>query len=76
MICLSLITNKVVIQGNEGPAATHGEVLDAVGMERRTDDIQRLIQEIVRGLCSGAFPFYWSILHNLPSLPPITLPEE
>ena len=71
MICISLITNKVVIQGNEGPAATHSEVLDAV--KRRTDDIQRLIQEIVRGLYSGADG---SILHNLPSLPPITLPEE
>ena len=69
VICLSLITNKVVIHGHEGPAASHSEVLDAV--KARTGDMQRLIQEIVYVLSTGN-----GILQNLPNLPSITLPKE
>jgi purine-nucleoside phosphorylase len=45
-LCLSLITNKVVMTGDEGqPVATHAEVLEAVG--KRSVQMQTLVREIV-----------------------------
>lgn len=65
VLCLSLITNKVIITGNEGPAASHEEVLEAV--EKRAVQVQGLVQEIVKILNeSGA-------LGKLPDLPPVNL---
>jgi purine-nucleoside phosphorylase len=65
VICLSLITNKVVIEGDEGPPASHQEVLDAVNT--RSEQIQTLVKEIVTGLdVSG-------VLTQLPNLSEINL---
>lgn len=46
-LCLSLITNKVVMDGDEGaPVATHQEVLEAVN--KRSKQMQTLVKEIVK----------------------------
>jgi hypothetical protein len=48
-LCLSLITNKVVMEGDEGaPIATHAEVLEAV--EKRSVQMQTLVRQIVATL--------------------------
>ena len=64
IICLSLITNKVIIAGDEGPAASHAEVLDAV--DRRAIEMQSLVKRIVSILNKG-------IVLALPELPPVSL---
>ena len=61
---LSLITNKVVIDGTEGPAASHQEVLDAV--EKRAVQMQELVKKIVASLKVDYIP-------KLSDLPPVTL---
>lgn len=66
VLCLSLITNKVVMNGDEGPAASHQEVLDAVNA--RSVQIQSLVKQIVAN-CSTM------IQDELPALPPIKLPK-
>ncbi len=48
VLCLSLITNKVIITGDEGPPASHEEVLEAVNT--RSEQIQDLVKEIVKEL--------------------------
>eukprot|EP00978_Attheya_sp_CCMP212_P008050 scaffold18739_cov52-Attheya_sp.AAC.3 len=65
ILCLSLVTNKVVITGDEGPAASHQEVLDAV--KTRSVQIQALVKEIIGLLQSNG------TLAKLPPLPPVTL---
>jgi purine-nucleoside phosphorylase len=65
VLCLSLITNKVVIDGDEGPPASHEEVLDAVNT--RSEQIQSLVKEIVNELNTTG------ILDTLPELKEINL---
>jgi purine-nucleoside phosphorylase len=67
VLCLSLVTNKVVVNGDEGPAASHQEVLDAVNT--RSTQIQALVKEIVKELDKR------QILKIMPSLTPINLEE-
>lgn len=64
VLCLSLITNRVIIDGDEGPAASHAEVLEAVG--KRSVQMQTLVKEIIK---------IWSVdtLGKLPDLPPVAL---
>lgn len=64
IICLSLITNKVIISGDEGPAASHAEVLEAV--EKRAIKMQSLVKKLVSNLNKDILP-------NLTELPPIDL---
>lgn len=45
VLCLSLITNKVIMEGHEGPVASHQEVLEAV--EKRSTQMQALVKQIV-----------------------------
>jgi len=66
VICLSLITNKVIISGDEGEAASHEEVLQAVSA--RTVQVQSLVQKIVESLGKDG-----GILQNMPDLPPVSL---
>jgi len=64
-LCLSLITNKVVMTGDEGsPVATHQEVLDAVA--KRSVQMQTLVQQIVATMKT-------EILPKLPDLPVVSL---
>lgn len=67
ILCLSLITNKVIVSGDEGPAASHAEVLEAV--QNRSVDLQALVKEIVSLL-------QLEILPSLPDLPQVTLESE
>ena len=67
VICLSLITNKVVITGDEGPPASHEEVLDAV--DKRAVQMTLLVQEIVKMLDESG------TLANIPDLPPVNLDD-
>lgn len=54
-LCLSLITNKVVMTGDEGqPVATHAEVLEAVG--KRSVQMQTLVREIVALMSAEVIP--------------------
>lgn len=65
VLCLSLVTNKVIMEGDEGqPVATHAEVLEAVG--KRSVQMQKLVAHIVEKLDEG-------FLHNLEMLPPVNL---
>ena len=61
VLCLSVITNKVIISGDEGPAANHEEVLDAVN--QCSKEIQALLTDII--VNSG---MYVQSLPELPSL--------
>lgn len=65
VLCLSLITNKVIITGEEGPAATHEEVLEAT--QKRAKQVQELVKEVVS--CQEMQDF----LNGLEDLKPITL---
>jgi purine-nucleoside phosphorylase len=65
VICLSLITNKVVVKGDEGPPASHEEVLDAVNT--RSEQMQALVKEIVKELNTTG------VLDTLPDLKQINL---
>jgi len=54
-LCLSLITNKVVMEGDEGaPVATHAEVLEAV--EQRSAQMQELVKQIVATMKTEFLP--------------------
>jgi purine-nucleoside phosphorylase len=54
-LCLSLITNKVVMEGDEGaPIATHAEVLEAV--EKRSVQMQTLVRQIVATMREEVLP--------------------
>jgi purine-nucleoside phosphorylase len=54
-LCLSLITNKVVMEGDEGaPVATHAEVLEAV--EKRSVQMQSLVKQIVKTMKKEILP--------------------
>lgn len=64
-LCLSLITNQVVMQGDEGaPVATHAEVLEAV--QARSLQMQTLVKQIVATMRSEYLP-------KLPSLTQVSL---
>lgn len=65
VLCLSLITNKVIITGDEGPPASHEEVLEAVNT--RSEQIQDLVKEIVKELKMTG------VLDSLPQLSEINL---
>lgn len=70
VLCLSLITNKVVMQGDEGaPVASHAEVLEAV--QQRSKQMQTLVTEIVK-LCRD------QVLNKLPPLKRVStiVPDE
>ena len=55
VLCLSLITNKVVMTGDSGEAvASHAEVLEAVA--QRSVQMQALVQQIVRRLTDQVVP--------------------
>ena len=64
ILCLSLITNKVIMEGHEGPVASHQEVLEAVG--KRATQMQDLVKQIVQLLNR-------QILPDLPDLTPVDL---
>ena len=64
ILCLSLITNKVIMEGHEGPVASHQEVLEAVG--KRATQMQDLVKHIVKVLNR-------QILPDLPDLPSVDL---
>ena len=54
-LCLSLITNKVVMAGDEGaPVATHAEVLEAVA--ERSIQMQTLVRQIVASIKDEVLP--------------------
>ena len=60
-LCLSLVTNKVVMEGDEGSAvANHAEVLEAG--EKRSAQVQLLVQQIVAELQTSGY------LDRLPQL--------
>lgn len=61
---LSLITNKVVMPGDVGPAASHEEVIDAV--DKRSHQMQTFVKKIVEILKTDVLP-------ELPALKPINL---
>jgi len=65
VLCLSLVTNKVITKGDEGPAASHQEVLDAVN--QRSEQLQEIVKEFVKTSKS--------YLESLPELKAITLPK-
>mmetsp|Transcript_4569 Transcript_4569/g.5948 ORF Transcript_4569/g.5948 Transcript_4569/m.5948 type:complete len:358 (+) Transcript_4569:83-1156(+) len=65
VVCLSLITNKVVISGDEGPPASHEEVLDAVN--KRSQQMQKLVEEIVNEMKTSG------VLDTMPDLKAINL---
>jgi hypothetical protein len=64
VLCLSLITNKVIMEGDEGPAANHAEVLEAVG--KRSIQMQGFVKQIIAVLNQGA-------LAKIPDLTPVSL---
>lgn len=64
VLCLSLVTNIVVMDGDEGPVASHAEVLEAVA--ERSVQMQTLVKEIINELSA-------SILGTLPNLSPVAL---
>jgi hypothetical protein len=65
VLCLSLMTNKVVMTGDEGaPVATHAEVLESV--EKRSKQMQQLVTHIVETLREEVLP-------KLPPLRQVTL---
>lgn len=69
VLCLSLITNKVVMAGDEdesdhGAVANHAEVLDAV--QKRASQIQELVKKTVEIIGRDVLP-------TLPDLPQVSL---
>jgi len=64
IVGLSLITNKVVMPGDKGPAASHEEVLEETG--KRAKQMQALVRQIVESLGQDMLPC-------LPDLPQIDL---
>lgn len=77
ILCLSLITNKVVMPGDEGAedddaAANHAEVLEAV--QKRAEQIQSLVKKTVEIIGKEILPE----LPDLPKVPletPVPLPK-
>jgi hypothetical protein len=65
VLCLSLITNKVIMEGDEGkPVANHAEVLEAVG--KRSVQMQGLVKKVIEVLRRDALP-------KIPELSPVNL---
>jgi Phosphorylase superfamily len=65
VLCLSLITNKVVMEGDEGvPVANHAEVLEAVG--KRSVQMQGLVKKVIEVLKRDLLP-------KIPELSPVNL---
>jgi hypothetical protein len=65
VLCLSLVTNKAIMEGDEGrPVASHAEVLEAVG--ERSIQMQTLVKEIIK-------VFSRESLGKIPDLPPVSL---
>jgi len=64
ILCLSLVTNKVIMEGDEGPHASHAEVLEAV--KNRSIQMQSLVKEVIKVLSDGT-------LAKIPDLPPVSL---
>lgn len=65
VLCLSLVTNKVVVDGSEGPPASHQEVLEAV--ELRSKQLQELVKTFVKLLDDSMY------LQKMDELKPISL---
>jgi hypothetical protein len=65
VLVLSLVTNKVIMEGHEGPVASHAEVLEAVG--KRSIQMQALVKGIIKVLSSDNF------LGKIPDLSPVSL---
>ena len=65
VLCLSLITNKAIMEGDEGrPVASHAEVLEAVA--KRSVQMQTLVKGIIKSLQKEVIP-------NLANLPAVNL---
>jgi hypothetical protein len=65
VLCLSLITNKVIMEGDEGiPVANHAEVLEAVG--KRSVQIQGLVKKVIELLKRDLLP-------KIPEMSPVNL---
>jgi hypothetical protein len=65
VLFLSLITNKVVMEGDEGtPVANHAEVLEAVG--RRSVQMQGLVKKVIEVVKRDFLP-------KTPELSPVNL---
>lgn len=64
VLCLSLVTNVVIMEGDEGPVASHAEVLEAVA--QRSLQMQSLVKQIIKVVSED-------ILGSLPDLPPVAL---
>jgi purine-nucleoside phosphorylase len=55
VLCLSLITNKAIMEGDEGrPVASHAEVLEAVA--KRSIQMQTLVKGIIKSLQKEVIP--------------------
>ena len=54
VMVLSLITNKVVMPGDKGPAASHEEVIEAVN--QRSTQMQTFVKKIVEILKTDVLP--------------------
>lgn len=65
VLVLSMVTNKVVMEGDEGPVASHAEVLEAVQM--RSVQMQSLVKGIIEVLSKD------NLLEKFPELPPVSL---
>jgi hypothetical protein len=68
-LCLSLVTNKVVMEGDEGAAvANHAEVLEAG--KKRSAQVQLLVQQIVAELQTSGYldrlPQLKAVSHRVP----------
>lgn len=68
VLCLSLVTNKVIMKGDEGPAASHAEVLEATA--KRSIEMQSLVKEIIKILRDDF------VLDSLPDLAPVSLDSK
>jgi hypothetical protein len=60
-----MVTNKVVMEGDEGPVASHAEVLEAVQM--RSVQMQSLVKGIIEVLSEDNF------LEKIPESAPVSL---
>ena len=68
-LCLSLVTNKVVMEGDEGAAvANHAEVLEAG--QKRSAQVQSLVRQLVADLRTTGYldrlPKLKSVSHQVP----------
>jgi purine-nucleoside phosphorylase len=67
VLCLSLVTNSVIMEGSEGPAASHQEVLEAVA--QRSEQMQNFVKQIIQVLDQEGY------LRKIPDLAPIDLEQ-